>query len=73
MKKIFLGTFISLLGFVGILTFIILSVIKPWDYNGITGLYGFLLGTKNIFNFFLFLIMFIVGIGICFYEAYIKK
>lgn len=73
MKKMFFGALLLMCGIIGMLVFISLSVIHPWSYDNYTGLLGFLLGTKTVWVFALFCIMFIIGITICFYEAYIRK
>lgn len=73
MKKMFFGGVLILSGIIGILVFVTLAIVHPWDYNEITGLLGFLLGSKTIWAFEIFCIMYIVGIAICFYEAYIRK
>jgi hypothetical protein len=72
-KKMFLGALLLICGIIGMLVFIVLSIVHPWDYNNITGLLGFLLGSETIWEFILFFIMFTTCIAICFYEAYIRK
>lgn len=73
MKKMFFGGLLLSLGFIGLLVFTITSTFNPHDYNGVTGLRGFLLGTETIFSFIVFLTMGAFGIIICTYETYIKK
>lgn len=73
MKKMFFGSLLFFGGIIGIITFTVLSVIHPWDYNDITGLRGFLLGSKTMWIFILASVMSVIGIIICFYEAYIRK
>lgn len=73
MKKLFFGAIILLCGTIGLISIITLSVIHPWDYNGITGIYGFLLGSQTLWAFILFCFMFISGTFISFYEAYFSK
>jgi len=72
-KKMFFGALLFMYGFIVKTLFAVLSFIHPWDYNNITGLRGFLLGTKTTWVFVLSCMMSIVGIVICFYEAYIRK
>jgi hypothetical protein len=72
-KKMLFGVVLLLCGITWMVVLTALSVVHPWDYNGITGLYGFLLGSKTIYVFILATIMSVTGLGICFYEAYIRK
>ena len=73
MKKLFFGAILLLCGTIGIISIITLSIYNPWDYNGITGIYGFLLGSQTLWVFILFCLMFVSGIFISFYEAYLSK
>lgn len=73
MKKMLFGVMLFLSGIIGMLVFIILSIVYPWDYNGTTGILGFLLGTETIWIFVSFCIMTIGGFVICLYEAYIGE
>ena len=73
MKKMFFGSIFLLCGTIGLISIIALSVNNPWDYNGITGFYGFLLGSQTLWAFILFCLMFISGAFISFYEAYLSK
>ncbi|NLZ92969.1 MAG: hypothetical protein GX922_02960 [Firmicutes bacterium] len=73
MKRLIFGALVFLCGMAGILVLLVLAVNNPWDYNGITGILGFLLGSQTLFAFIIFIIMFTGGLAICFYEAYFKK
>ncbi|NLZ38319.1 MAG: hypothetical protein GX893_01750 [Firmicutes bacterium] len=73
MKKLIFGALVFLSGIAGILVLLVLAVNNPWDYNGITGIRGFLQGSQTLWIFIIFIIMFIGGLAICFYEAYFKK
>ena len=73
MKKLFFGAIILLCETIGLTSILTLSVNQPWDYNGITGIYGFLLGSQTLWAFILFCSMFILGAFISFYEAYFIK
>lgn len=73
MKRLIFGALVFLCGMTGILVLLVLAVNNPWDYNGITGILGFLLGSQTLFAFIIFIIMFTGGLAICFYEAYFKK
>lgn len=55
-----------------------LSIIKPHHYDnglsgGIGGLLGFLLSTNTFVQFCLACIMVVIGINICYQEAYKRK
>jgi hypothetical protein len=60
MKKMILGGMLLFCGFTGTLVLLCISIFKPWSYNGIQGIEGFLLGThlKNVFVFYC-----IIGLG----------
>lgn len=73
MKRMFFGALLLLSGIIGMNVLVCLSIIQPWDYNGITGLIGFLLGTNTTWIFIVFLLMSFSGLGISFYEAYVRK
>lgn len=49
------------------------AVMHPWDYNGITGLRGAFLGTSTEAPFIISTITMVIGLLICYYEAYISK
>lgn len=61
-----LGVILSVIGIIGILTFIVLSVVKPWVYMGsggtFTGLPGFLLGTHTVIWFVICCILTATGL-----------
>lgn len=73
MKKMFLGSLMFVSGFIGILVLMCISIFKPWEYNGIGGFEGFLLGTDTKSFFHLYCVLFIVGISICIYGAFFKN
>ena len=73
MKKMLFGITIFISGLVGALAIFITSFFQPWSYNNIEGLLGFLLGTKSLLLFMLFIMMTFVGLFICYKEAYIRK
>lgn len=60
-------------GLIRAVSLIIVAAFNPWDYNGITGLRGSLLGTGTMSSFILFCAMRLIGIVICGYQAYIEK
>jgi hypothetical protein len=73
MKKMLFGSMLFIGGFIGLLTLVALSILKPWQYNDFTGLIGFLLGSNTLFIFVLFGIMLIKGLYICYFEAYKRR
>ncbi len=73
LKKMIFGGLLFFGGLNGVIALMFASVFNPWEYNGIDGLIGFLLGTRNMFIFILFCVMNLIGTAICVYEAYIQK
>ena len=72
MKKFLFGMMLFITGFIGTLVFFITSILNPWQFNDIGGFAGFLLGTKMLIPFIIFIIMVLIGIYICIYETYLK-
>lgn len=66
MKKLILGIAWQALGFFGAI--IILCFVAPhqWDYNGITGILGSLLGLQLIIPFTICIILFVLGVFLCY-------
>ena len=66
MKKMIFGSVCQLMGFLG--SIIILCSVAPheWDYNGITGILGSLLGLGLIIPLIVCIIFFICGVVVCF-------
>ena len=73
MKKFVFGAFIMMLGLLFAAFSFIFAALNPWDYNGITGLFGSLLGTQMLIPFIVSLIIMVTGLTICWYEAYRRK
>ena len=73
MKKFIFGVMLVVIGFVFTAFCFIYAVMHPWDYNGISGLKGSLLGTNTLVPFNISLITMVIGLGVCFYEAYLRK
>lgn len=69
----FLGGMLFLSGFIGILVLVCISVFKPWVYNGVQGLKGFLLGSDTMLFFVTYCVISIIGIVLCLLEAYGKN
>ena len=72
MKRMLLGMMLFFTGFVGMLTLCCISVFKPWNYNGIEGLRGFLLGTNTTSIFVISCIICVIGLIICVIEYFRK-
>lgn len=72
LKKMFFGGMLFVNGFIGVLIMVCISIYNQWDYNGITGLKGFLLGTQTMQFFILCCLISIIGILICVSEIYGK-
>jgi hypothetical protein len=51
------GSMLFICGFVGVLLLVSISIFKPWNYNGIEGFRGFLLGTHTEMFFRIFCIL----------------
>lgn len=66
MKKMILGVAWQLMGFIG--SIMILSTAAPhsWDYNGITGILGSLLGLDLMIPLLICLVLFLVGAVVSF-------
>ncbi len=70
MKKMFLGGLCFMGGLMGSTGLMIATSLNPWDYQGITGWIGSLLGMKMVLPFLVFSILSLVGLIICVKEAY---
>ncbi|MDF2944609.1 MAG: hypothetical protein K0S01_3467 [Herbinix sp.] len=73
MKRFIFGAMLVFIGFIFSAFCFIYAVMNPWDYNGITGLKGAFLGTYTGTPFVISIIILVIGLLICFYEAYISK
>lgn len=68
-KKMVCGVLLTIIGLTFSVLFLILAALNPWDYNGISGLLGSLLGTHTFIPFVISFTVMIVGLGICFWRA----
>ena len=50
-KKMVCGVLLTIIGLAFSVLFLILAALNPWDYNGISGLLGSLLGTHTFIPF----------------------
>lgn len=73
MKKFVFGLIIFLLGAVVSVFNYIDAVLNPCSYNGIDGLQGALLGRGTLNFTIFFVIVMLIGLSICGFEAYKKK
>ena len=69
-KKIVCGILLTIIGLVLSAFCFINAVLNPWNYNGIDGLLGSLLGTKTLIPFIISLIVMVLGLALCFWRAF---
>ncbi len=72
-KKMIFGILLTLIGVAFSLFCFIHAAMNPWDYNGITGIWGSFLGTDMLFPFILALLVMCVGLALCYLDAYGKN
>lgn len=72
MKKMFFGSLLILMGLAFCIPIFLTAQSKLWDYNGITGLLGSLLGERLIVPFIVSILIIFTGLIICYVEAFIK-
>ncbi len=70
LKKMLFGGMLFLAGLFGMLALFSLSVTNPWGYNDLDGLLGFLMATGSMWAYVIFVFFTLIGLGICFLEAY---
>ena len=61
-----LGIAWQLMGFLGSIAILCSATLQQWDYNGITGVLGSLLGLDLIIPFIVCITPFICGLVVCF-------
>lgn len=71
-NKMVFGVLITLIGLVFSAFSFIYAALNPWIWNGIDGLLGSFLGTHMLIPFIIGLVVLIIGLIICFREAYLK-
>ena len=71
-SKMVFGVLITLIGLVFSAFSFICAALNPWNWNGIDGLLGSFLGTHMLIPFIIGLAVMIIGLIICFREAYLK-
>lgn len=67
------GILVTLTGLVFSTICFVNAVLNPWNYNGVSGLLGALLGTSTLIPFIVSLVVMILGLAICFWTAFRKK
>lgn len=73
MKRLIFGILIVMIGLVYSVFFLVYAANNPWDYHGITGLKGSLLGTETYVPFIISLLAIVTGLVISWYESYKRK
>ncbi len=73
MKKFLFGLIVFLLGAVVSVFNYIDAILNPCIYDGIGGLQGAFLGRGTLSITIAFVIIMLIGLGICGFEAYKKK
>ena len=71
-KKMVCGVLVTIIGLVFSIFAFAYAAMNPWDYNGIDGLLGSLLGTQMLTPLILALTVMLAGLGYCFWCAYRK-
>ena len=71
-KRMFFGSMLILVGIALCIPCVFCAAAKPWDYYGIEGLLGSLLGTRLIFPVVIGLALQLAGLIICCVNAYKK-
>ena len=66
MKKMILGIVWQLMGFLGSIIILCSAAPCQWDYNGITGILGSLLGLDLLLPLIICIVLFICGALVCF-------
>ena len=71
-KKMVCGILLTMTGLVFSALCFVNAVLNPWNYNGIDGLLGSLLGTKTLIPFIASLTVMVLGLVLCFWRAFRK-
>ena len=73
MKKFILGALMFSWGMVGVITLTIIIALNPWNYNGIDGIKGALLGMGVSVPYIIFWMLTLVGIFLCVIDIYLDN
>jgi hypothetical protein len=71
-SKMVFGVLLTIIGLVFSAFSFIWAALNPWDWNGISGLLGSFLGTDMLIPFVIGTIVMLIGLWICFMEAFRK-
>lgn len=72
-KKMVCGILLTMIGLVFSAVCLTNAVLNPWNYNGMEGLLGSLLGTNTLVPFIISLVVMALGLVICFWRAFRKE
>lgn len=73
MKRFIFGILIAVIGFIVSAFCFMYAVMNPCDYNGISGVRGAFLSQDTGTAFVISTIIMIIGLCLCFYEAFLRK
>lgn len=71
-SKMVFGVLVTVIGLVFAAFSFIYAALNPWNWNGMDGLLGSFLGTHMLIPFVLAMAVMLLGLRICFQEAYGK-
>lgn len=71
-SKMVFGVLVTVIGLVFAAFSFIYAALNPWNWNGMDGLLGSFLGTHMLIPFVLAMAVMLLGLRICFKEAYGK-
>jgi sterol desaturase/sphingolipid hydroxylase (fatty acid hydroxylase superfamily) len=71
-SKMVFGVLLTIIGLVFSAFSFIWAALNPWEWNGISGLLGSFLGTHMLIPFVIGTIVMLIGLLICFKEAFRK-
>ncbi len=66
MKKVILGVAWQVIGFLGAVMILCSAASHDWDYHGITGIIGDILGLDLMIPFLICVALFVAGLVLCF-------
>lgn len=73
MKKLFFSSMLFFSGIIIMLAIYITSIFDQWNYDGIEGFWGFVLGTNSLFLLLISSVFIIFGFYTSYKEAYKNK
>ena len=72
-KKMIFGVLLTIIGLVFAAFSFVYAAWNPWDWNGIQGILGSMLGTHMLIPFITAMTVMIVGLVICYKDAYSEQ